>query len=137
MIQSGLGGRIDLYCRFMRSSERPRNSLHLRSLKPERADRHKLSLIYVPSARKLLTNAATGKVGTRYYSSVPFPALSLWSRFWERLNHLACCRCIFFIHEQLIIRAVIPDRCENARGQKRTLQNFHLDLRCILKQHEF
>jgi hypothetical protein len=30
--------------------------LHLRSLEPERADRHKLSLIYVPSARRLLIN---------------------------------------------------------------------------------
>jgi len=52
-------------------------------------------------------------------------------------KHLACARCIFIIHEQLIIRAVIPDRCENACGQQRTLQNFHLDLRCILKEHEF
>ena len=49
MIQSGLGGRIDLYCRFMRSSERPRNGLHLRSLEPERADRRMLSLIYQQS----------------------------------------------------------------------------------------
>src|ERR1700739_2265378 len=56
MTQSGLGGRIDLYCRLMRSSERPRNGLHLRSFEPERADRHKLSLIYVLSARNLLTD---------------------------------------------------------------------------------
>jgi hypothetical protein len=64
--------------------------------------------------------------------SFPPPGLSLWSRIWERLKYLACGRCIFFIHEQVIISAVIPDCCENACGQKRTLQNFHLDLRCIL-----
>ena len=52
-------------------------------------------------------------------------------------SQFCVCRCIFFIHKQLTIRAVIADRCENACGQKRTLQNFHLDLRCILKQHEF
>jgi hypothetical protein len=58
-------------------------------------------------------------------------------RFWERLKHLARGRCIFFTYEQLIVNAVISDCCENVCGQKRTLQNFHLDLRCTHKQYEF
>ena len=33
--------------------------------------------------------------------------------------------------------AVMPDRCENACGQKRALQNLHLYLSCILKDHKF
>jgi len=86
----------------------------------------------------LLSNASAEEVGTSDFSVGAAP-LGLWlsSRFWERLKHLACARCIFFIHEQLIVGAVIPDCCENVCGQKRALQNFHLDLRCSLKHHEF
>jgi len=32
--------------------------------------------------------------------------------------------------------AVIPNCRENVRGQKRTLQDFDLDLCCVLKEHE-
>jgi hypothetical protein len=63
--------------------------------------------------------------------------LWLWSCFGERRKHLACGRYIFFVHEEVIISAVIPDCCENTCGEKRTLQNFHFDLGCTLKQHEF
>jgi hypothetical protein len=60
------------------------------------------------------------------------PGLSLWSRFWERLKHFVRCRSIFFVHEQLIIRTVIPDRCENACRQKRALLDIYLGLACRL-----
>ena len=43
--------------------------------------------------RDTLTNAPTQEVGTSDFSVVSTPlGLSLWSRFWERLKHLACGR---------------------------------------------
>ena len=77
--------------------------------------------------------AVTGEAGTSDYSSFPPPGIAMVALLGA--SQAPCVRSLHLLHSRAADNG--SHRCENACGQKRTLQNFHLDLRCILKQHEF